>query len=70
MLTLTPIRAIAIVDDESGISLSHLIAEDRRDEYQADLDALTAKLALKGATHSLRLVDVVISPVEPATPTA
>lgn len=57
------VRAWAIVDDENGISLSHLVAEDRRDEYQADLDELTAKLAQKGATHSLRLIPVEIRPL-------
>lgn len=63
-MTTTSIRAIAIVDDENGISLSHLFAEDKRDDWQAELDALTAKLAQKGATHSMRLVDVLITPVQ------
>lgn len=56
------VRAWALVDDENGISLSHLIAEDRRDEYQADLDELTRKLGQKGKTHSLRLIPVEIRP--------
>lgn len=61
------IRAIAMIDDENGISLSHLFAENKRGEWQAELDALTAKLAPKGATHSMRLVDVSITPVDLVT---
>ena len=54
------VRAWALVDDENGISLSHLVAEERRADYQADLDELTAKLAQKGTSHSLRLIPVEI----------
>jgi hypothetical protein len=57
------VRAWALVDDDNGISLSHLIAMDRRDEYQADLDELTRKLAQKGASHSLRIIPVEIRPL-------
>lgn len=57
------VRAWALVDDENWISLSHLVREDRYDEYQADLDELTTKLAQKGATHSMRLIPVEIRPL-------
>jgi hypothetical protein len=57
------VQAWALVDDENGISLAHLVAQDRHAEYQADLDELTAKLAQKGATHSLRLIPVEIRPL-------
>lgn len=60
------IRAFALVDDDNGISLSHLIRPEQRDEYQRDLDELTAKLAQKGASHSMRLIPVVVSPEESA----
>ena len=60
-----PLQAIALVDGDGGISLSHLFSLDRRAEWQSELDALTEKLARKGATHSMRLIDVVITPVEP-----
>lgn len=60
---IAPFEAIALVDGDSGISLSHLFAPDRRAEWQAELDALSAKIAPK--THSMRLIDVIITEVEP-----
>lgn len=66
MKTPLPVRAIALVDGDQGISLSHIFREADRAQWQAELDELTAKLAQKGATHSLRLIAVEISPVEPA----
>ena len=56
------VQAWALVDDNNGILLPHLIALDRRDEYQADLDELTRRLAQKGASHSLRIIPVEIRP--------
>lgn len=61
-MTIEPIKAVALVDEDGGISLGHLFAEDRRAEWQDELNALSEKLRSKGATHNLRLVNVTIVP--------
>jgi hypothetical protein len=61
-MTIEPIRAIALVDGDGPILLSHIFAEDKRAEWESELAELTAKLAQKGATHNLRLVTVTIAP--------
>lgn len=56
-------KAIALVEGEGPISLTHIFAAERRAEWQAELDALTAKLAQKGTTHNLRILDILITEV-------
>jgi hypothetical protein len=60
-----PLDAIALVDADGQLSLSHVMKVESRAEWEAELQALTEKLAQKGATHSLRLIDVRITPVSP-----
>jgi hypothetical protein len=61
-VTVPPLKALALIDDENRISLLHLFAESKRDEWQSELDALTEKLKRKGSTHSMRIVGVTITP--------
>ncbi|TIT90353.1 MAG: hypothetical protein E5W41_00040 [Mesorhizobium sp.] len=63
-MSIQPIRALALVDDDNGISLSHLFTACQRSVWQKELDDLAAKLAQKGATHTVRIVDVTIAPAE------
>lgn len=61
-MTTQPIKAVALVDGEAGLSLGHLFSEDRRIEWQDELDALSEKLRSNGARHNLRLINVTIVP--------
>ncbi|TIR83297.1 MAG: hypothetical protein E5X04_02625, partial [Mesorhizobium sp.] len=61
-MSVQPIKAFALVDDDNGISLSHLFTACQRSVWQKELDDLAAKLAQKGATHTMRIVEVIVAP--------
>ena len=65
MSQVQPVCAIALIEGDGPISLSHIFASDKRPEWEAELAELSAKLAQKGAANPLRLIDVSIAPADP-----
>lgn len=58
-------EAIALIDDDApGISLAHIFEPDTRAAWEAELRDLTERLARKGRTHNMRIVNVTIEVTE------